>query len=324
MRDALVIGAGWAGLSAAAGLRDAGLDVQVLEKARGPGGRSATRRDGEAHFDHGAQYFTARSQGFGEQVERWCRAGLAAEWRPRIRVVGGAAGHRDPESSTRYVGVPGMNAICHDLASGLDCRFCARVASIARDSYWRVGLDDGTIIESRFLVVTCPAPQALALLGHDDPLAATLASADFRPCISVMTRFAEPIGVDFDAAFVNADSPLSWVARNADKPGRAGAECWVLHATGDWSRAHLERDADTLARELLAAFAALTDVPLPESTGLRGHRWRYAMAAAPRDDRVLMDAGRGLVVAGDWLAGNRVEGAWRSGTEAGARLAALG
>ena len=59
-----IIGAGISGLSCADRLREAGFDLVVFDKARGPGGRMATRRvetaQGIAHLDHGAQYFTVR------------------------------------------------------------------------------------------------------------------------------------------------------------------------------------------------------------------------------------------------------------------------
>ena len=59
-----VIGAGVAGLTCARELARSGVDVGVFEKARGGGGRAATRRTGDYHFDHGAQYFTARDARF--------------------------------------------------------------------------------------------------------------------------------------------------------------------------------------------------------------------------------------------------------------------
>ena len=51
----VVVGAGLAGLTAAQALTDA-FDVIVLDKGRGFGGRMATRRIGDATFDHGAQF----------------------------------------------------------------------------------------------------------------------------------------------------------------------------------------------------------------------------------------------------------------------------
>ena len=60
--DVLIVGAGLAGLCAARELQRAGRSICVLDKARGVGGRLASRRMGDAVLDHGAQYFTVRSE----------------------------------------------------------------------------------------------------------------------------------------------------------------------------------------------------------------------------------------------------------------------
>ncbi len=52
----IVVGAGIAGLAAAVRLTAAGVDVTVVDKGRGVGGRLATRRIGDATLDHGAPF----------------------------------------------------------------------------------------------------------------------------------------------------------------------------------------------------------------------------------------------------------------------------
>ncbi|MGC8486255.1 MAG: phytoene desaturase family protein [Candidatus Baltobacteraceae bacterium] len=53
MKSALVVGAGFAGLSAALHLARAGVEVEVLEAADRPGGRAQAWSSGEYHFDLG-------------------------------------------------------------------------------------------------------------------------------------------------------------------------------------------------------------------------------------------------------------------------------
>ena len=58
-----VVGAGLSGLVVAEKLQSVGT-VEVFDKSRGAGGRMSTRYAGDYEFDHGAQYFTARSDAF--------------------------------------------------------------------------------------------------------------------------------------------------------------------------------------------------------------------------------------------------------------------
>lgn len=321
--DTLVIGAGWSGLTAASRLVEAGQRVCVVEKSRGPGGRSATRRNGKDRFDHGAQYFTARSAAFGRQLQQWRDDGWIQKWSPRLTAIGGDGGHHDPESVQRFVALPGMSGVCRQLAEPLDCRFELRVDSLAHDGHWTAQLDSGDTLEALRLLITAPPAQAAALLGTSHSLHDELAGVVFDPCIALMAAFGDEFEARFDAAFVNAPGPLSWIARDSSKPGREG-ECWVAHATADWSREHLEHGFDDLADVLASALCEQLDIDPSRLRSRSAHRWRYAQVADPRDDGFLARPDQHLAISGDWLAGSRVEGAWRSGRKAADWLAEAG
>lgn len=318
--DTIVIGAGWAGLTGARVMAGAGRKVVVLEKSRGPGGRSATRRNDAGRFDHGAQYLTARGGAFGRQLQQWLDAGLVQPWRPRLAVFGDKSAHHDPEEVSRFVAVPGMNAVCRHFAADLDCRFGQRVASLRFDRVWQLELDSGEQLKARRLLVTAPPAQAAILLGESDPLHETLAGVAFNPCIAAMLSFKKPFDPGFDATFVNQPGALSWIARNSSKPGRKGND-WVLHATAEWSQAQLEAPADQQARQLAEAFGDLIGESLPSTARCTAHRWRYSQAQNPLECAMIVDEARRLAIAGDWLSGSRIEGAWTSGRSAGHWLA---
>jgi predicted NAD/FAD-dependent oxidoreductase len=316
-----VIGAGIAGLACATALATTGATVTVFEKSRGPGGRMSTRRGGDWQCDHGAQYFTARDPAFRAEVSRWKRAGVADLWTPRLQVLGSAvARHPDP-SVQRFVGTPSMAAPARLLASGLHVVPQTTIDGLRRDGRdWQLSCTERGVLPDRYdaVLLAMPAPQAAALVRSPAPALARLADgATMRGCWALMLRFAAPVAVSFDAAFVN-DGPLRWIARNGSKPARDGPETWLLHATAEWSETHLEQDADGVAAELLEAFARL-GAPAPQA--FTAHRWRYADTEPPLAVGCEWDAALGLGLCGDWLNGGSVENAWHSGRRLAHRVA---
>lgn len=316
----IVVGAGMAGLSAARTLSDQGHQVVVVEKARGPGGRMSTRRQDDLQFDHGAQYFTARDPRFLRHVIAWQERGLVEEWKAAIGVVDGNGIQAANPSTTRYVPVPSMNAICREMSEGLeDCRFGWRVASVARDDdRWRVESEHGEQLEADFLVMTTPPEQVVELIQYE-AVHAELRSSGMRPCWALMVQLDRPLLADYDAAFVN-HGPLSWLSGQDCRPGRPSARAWVLHATPDWSQAHLEYSQEQITSLLLDAARKLPGAQSFEVLEATAHRWRYALASAPLDTGALWFEPEGLAVTGDWCHGSKVQGAFLAGISAAGRI----
>ena len=79
MVNIAIIGAGLSGLTAANILNEHA-KVTVFDKARGPSGRLATRRAEPYNFDHGCQFFSAKSNTFKELLAPMLRHGVIKCW----------------------------------------------------------------------------------------------------------------------------------------------------------------------------------------------------------------------------------------------------
>lgn len=323
MTRVAVIGAGLAGLACADALLDAGHDVRVFDKSRGASGRAATRRGDGWACDHGAQYFTAEHADFAAEVARWCAAGVAAEWTPRLQVHGPRPQEPREAPTRRFVGVPTMTAPARWLARRQRLFTGHTIDALLRDGTgWRLRSTEQGMLRDAFdaVLLALPAPQARALLEPAGaPLAALAARADMQPCWCVMAVYDDDPLPGTDAAFVNHGA-LSWICADHRKPGRGGSACWVLHAQPAWSREHLEDSPEHVTAALLDAFAALGAQGRPRHA--LAHRWRYARGALPDAPGAAWDAAGGLGLCGDWLCGGRIEGAWRSGRALAAALGA--
>lgn len=316
-----VVGAGLAGLSCAQALLQAGHTVHVFDKARGPSGRMSTRRaeddNGPWQCDHGAQYFTARDPAFRAEVARWQQAGVAALWDARLASFDGTAWSNPATPLERFVGTPRMTTPAAWLVQHLGEPALAQWQTTVQrldhsEGGWTITSAEHGPHSPRYsaVLLAVPAPQAVPLLAPVSPAGAALAaSARMRGSWAVMLRYASPAALPWEGAFINT-GPLRWVARDSSKPGRTGQETWLLHASPEWSEAHIEDSAEAVTTALLAAFAALGG---PTPLAATAHRWRYADTEPALTQGSWWDAQMRLGLCGDWLHGGKVEGAWLSG-----------
>ncbi len=314
-----VIGAGLAGLTVARELRDHA-DVCVFEKARGVGGRMATRYAGEDfEFDHGAQFFTARSAAFCEFLAPLVADGTVAPWLARFAEL---QGPRTTSSRTwtleypHYVGVPRMNAVGKALAVGLDIRLSSRVTEVDfADGRWSLAFEGPSGPERAggfdWLVVTAPLPQSLALLGDVDGLGDAAGARSMLGCYALMLGFAEPPELDFDAALVR-EADISWISVNSSKPGREAPGTLLVHATNRWADAHMEDDPGRVQAHMLSEVSRVAGVDPDAAVHKALHRWRFANLPKQPGPPCYFSKEQRLGVAGDWWVQGRVEAAFRS------------
>ncbi|CAN0620031.1 Renalase [Burkholderia multivorans] len=320
-----VVGAGVAGLACARVLLTAGHQVTVFEKSRGVGGRMSARRGNGWQADHGAQYFTARRPEFAREVARWTAAGAAAPWLARIVSIG-PMGKPEPVSPlVRYVGSPSMTAPARALSSGIDTITSMTINVVVREADgWYLSSVEHGVRATPFdaVAIAVAAPQAVPLLQHAAPgLARVAQRAEMRSSWAVMAQSGDAPDLGFDAAFVN-HGPLRWIADDTSKPGHTGARTWVLHATSDWSQAHLDAAPEHVTALLVTAFQGLARGAAVHAA--TAHRWRYAepvssMSGVPTGH--VWRASDRIGLCGDWLAGGKVEGAWLSGNGLGLAIA---
>lgn len=329
-----VIGTGMAGATCARGLADAGAEVHLFDKARGVGGRLATRRirwddaagpDAEIAFDHGAPGFAVHSAAFASFVHRHVEAGSLVRWLPRM-----APGSFVPlEGHECWVGTPRMPALCARLVDGLPLSLGCGVDALRRDADgWRLERL-GQTLGSGFaqVVLAMPPLQAAALLGpHRRDWAQLARQQRMLPCWTLMGVAQAPAAAPaWDVAWP-VSGPLAWLVRNDHKPGRGpgeGRAHWVAHANAQWSETHLEAADDRVQAALLQAIDAFLGQP-QDWRFAQVHRWRYASAArqaVSAREPFWYDDDLGLGVCGDYLGDAGVEGAWTSGEALATRVA---
>ncbi|MEL6981072.1 MAG: FAD-dependent oxidoreductase [Actinomycetota bacterium] len=324
----MIIGAGLSGLTAAAELigqeiDDRPVEVLMIDKAKGPGGRLATRRLGDAVLDHGAQFFTVRSDAFRARVDRWLADSVVEEW---------CRGFDPTDGYPRYRTAGGMNRLAKHLAAELDDRVelvtrHRAEAIIPGPDRWAVTYHGASreIDEVDAIIATPPVPQTIELLktGAAMPggeLGDRLEAMTYHKVIGVLTRLDRSPELPEPGALQQPDHPtFSFVADNQAK-AISPEPAVTFHLTHGLSAELWDAtDDDVLARvgdELTAHLGPATAI----ETQVK--RWRYAGPVTPAPESSLRIAERPgpLVLAGDGFAGAKVEGAFLSGLDAATQL----
>lgn len=303
-----IVGAGLSGLLAARELTLHGHTVLVLDKGKGVGGRLATRRIGEAVFDHGAQFFTVRDPRFQEIVDGWLAAGAVRVW------CHGFGAEQD--GFPRYVGGAGMTSIAKHLATGLDVRTSSLVFSVlpSDNGGWTTTLDTGESFDSDAVVLTAPIPQSFGFAftaGVEFP--EELRSIDYDRTLGLLVALDGPPAIPAPGALQNPDDVFSFVGDNHAK-GISPVHAVTFHANPTWSSEHWDTPPAE-AEELLRA-AARPHLGAATITASNFKRWRFATPQRNWPERTWSNESRTMIVAGDAFAGPRVEGAALSGLDA--------
>ncbi len=315
-RTLAIIGAGISGLTLAEQLSGIA-DVTVFEKSRGVGGRMATRLAAPYTFDHGTQFFTARSPEFLAFLDPLIVAGHVTEWSASIQTLDAESGkwQSRPWLDPHYVAVPQMSSLCKILAADRHVVFNTEVAPLGAygPEGWELRDSSGASL-GRFdwVISTAPPIQTARLLAHHLPVDSPLQQVKMLGCLTLMLGFPSSWKRDWSAIKVR-NSPIEWIAVNSSKPGRnTGVTTLVVHSNNRWADAHLEDDIETTKVYLLDLLTSLVDLDARLADYTTLHRWRYALVEKPDVHKALLVEELKLASTGDWCLASRIEDAWLS------------
>ncbi|CAI9088082.1 OLC1v1022318C1 [Oldenlandia corymbosa var. corymbosa] len=357
-----VIGCGISGAVCASTLAKNGISVTVFDSGRGPGGRMSQRReiaeDGrELLFDHGAPYFTVSNHEVLGLVQEWESSGIVAPWNEKFGSFDFSSKKflnlEEEEAPTqKYVGVPGMNSICHALSAepGVTSRFAqsvARVEWLASEDSWSLTGINGEDLGQFEGVVACdrncffsrfanaagsPTPFDLSM---EPELASQLKDITDISCYTVMLAFEQPLtsipikGISFKNSEI-----LSSAYCDSSKPWRSdSSEMWVLHSTVKYAEdiivqcglrrpsiAMLSKVAEELLQELQR-----TGLHIPRPFFLKAHGWGSAFPSktTAAQEKCLWNGNKRQAICGDFCVSLNVEGAILSGLAAASKFTEL-
>ncbi len=330
-----VVGAGLAGLSCARALTQQGVEVRVLEKSRGVGGRCATRRIEGQPVDHGLVFYHGDDPEFLSAL-RSVESEAPMVW-PR-RVVGDGApcqprAFREEQQRLAFAG--GVSVFPKELARGIPIDLETPVSRIDLDGdLLALATESGQRHRARCVVLALPAPQALRLLRTVEPTASPdllpaaelLAEVSMVRCLTLIAGYPAGTTVpEWDVCYPTESNVVQMVSQDSTKRPAPPQPIFVFQSRPRWSAMNWNDDSADWTGALLAAAQPVCGdwVTRPSWTSVK--RWRYARLtggdALTAPLLIRLANGSSIGVAGEAMAGDGgAQTAWLSGRLLARRL----
>ena len=207
-----------------------------------------------------------------------------------------------------------MTDIAKHLAQGLEVRCNTLAFSIApgATSKWQLKIDDGSVLDADAIIVTCPLPQAYALLvtaGIELP--ESMLRTEYDRTICLLAVLNQSSAVANPGGLQNPDETFSFIADNAIK-GISSAVALTMHANPQFSLEYWDTSTEDVQRLLLErAKPWIGDATVVTS---QIKKWRLATPLTIWPKRYWTNDM--IVLAGDAFGGPKIEGAALSGLAA--------
>lgn len=300
-----IIGAGISGAVLANDLNNAGFEVFVFEKARGPGGRTSTRKftDGQKNYfiDHGAQFIDVINPEFANFIN------LAQTKKiiEKFNLLG---------LDNVYVPVPNMNSLCKFLFEPVkNIKYQTEVSNIVSGNglVRAFGSQGENLGEFDFLVSTAPPLQTQKIfLGFEK--FSILETIKMNPIFAVMLISKLDFDFGFCEKFIQDPKIINWIGINNFKPQRDKTLSIIIHCDPGWTSSNLDIDRKILAQMVCDELKSMTGFYDYDPIYLDVHRWLYGRCVNPLGHDFIIDYKNKISACGDWMLGNNIESAYLS------------
>ena len=321
-----IIGAGISGLTSALHL-DTSFKIDIFEKSRGTGGRMSTKRELPFIFDHGAQYFTVRSDEFNKFLKPLHEKKVIKPWSykfARIKTNGVIEKTVVKNSDNHFVGVPNMNSVVKYLSKDFTVFLNTRVKDIKRvNNSWQIFCTNNKKYSGyNWVIFTTPPEQVYCSIPENITFYKLLKEIKMKCCCSLLLGFNNAINFDFDVAEIE-NNDIKWISVNNSKPDRDSALSIVINSSFDWAEKNINRPKEEIIENLLSLSNNLLKMNLNKNCLEILHKWRFVAACKHPKNDYFIDLKNNIGICGDWFVNSKVEGGFLSAKKLSDKIISL-
>ena len=306
--DVIIIGGGISGLMCAKHIGSK-INIAILDKGRNFGGRMATRHFEGAVFDHGAQFFTAKSLEFQNYVNYWYQEKIIDIWFSE-------ESNKKSQNHPRWFAKNGMNELARYIAKNINIYRSTEVSNIKfNDKYWNLKTLDGSEFSSDNIILTIPSPQIIKLLKNSNlPVINDLdikenLSVDYEKGIAILAVLDDESGIKKPGYLKEVDENIAWIADNYLK-GISPIPSLTIHSSANYAKKYFDHTSKDQAHLILNLMKKIIKSNI---VNYQVHKWGYTTPIIKKENDTTLFEKYNLYFAGDSFSGPRIESAALSG-----------
>ena len=313
MKNICVIGTGISGATIS-NLLSRKYKVDVFDKAKGIGGRSAFRRYlSNVGFDHGLQYISPKTNNFKKFLNNLLRKKILKKW------VGSHKFYNEKvlenKNHIKLIGTKGNNSISKHLLRNINCHFGFELYKVQKvQKNWKLTFLNGEVKYYEGLIITAPFPQVKKLTKNFLSNFFKNKKIKMNANLTVMVVLKKTKN-KISSYFFN-DKILGWAAKeNSKKRFKYKYDLWTLQSTYTWANRNFSKYKKQKLKFInlfIKQFQKLTKSKIKKVYFSNIHGWKYSSNSKPLNVKSYWNKSLKIGICGDWFNGPRYENGWIS------------
>lgn len=314
MIDFCILGSGVAG-STIANLLSKNYTLEVFDKARGPGGRTANKRlKLNLSYDHGLQYFSPKTNKFRKLIITLHQKKILKIWNGK---------HLDltlenKKSSPKFIGKKSNNDFCKYQLKNIKQNYLSHIKKIEyKKKIWEITLKNNKKNKFRGLILTCPYPQLKKIAKKYLVKKILNLNVKMEPNITTMIAFRSQKNLPISSIKFN-DNILAWAANeNSKKRFKSSLNLWTLQSSVKWAKKTINnyKKNKMITKKIYTKFLELTGMSDYKIVDIKTHGWKYSYNFNTTRMKSYWNKNISLGVCADWFIGPKAEDAWQSAVD---------
>lgn len=306
-KNTIILGAGISGLITGYELIRKNIDLLILEKSHTIGGRIATRNIDDGIYDHGAQFFTAKSEYLKSLNNQMLKENITKAW--------------DDASNehTKYIGTNKIKDFPQYIAENLPILFNEKIVKLDKNiDHWELTSLSGNIFKTEKLIISFPVPQAMELINSgnykiDKQINEELSAIKYDRCIVLLGEFENSDIPDPGYIKIKNNHTVEWIADNYQKGISPVKNSLTIHTTPKFSLDNWEKSDEEVIQKIIES---VKEYVSETYKNINIKKWKFSKSVNHyKENFMILENKPFLALIGDGFAGPRVESALLSGLE---------